>query len=572
MIPDIYNCLIEDLYKFSCFQLICGNDLSKLFFIIRGTKTGDPLSALLFILVIDMACKPMVEAASFQLGLENDRCFNPIPVQAFADDIALTSYNLNVIKDMISASELVMLQAGLEVKTEKCAVFYGRRSGNNWYEGKKDVPPAIIVQAQILPVLSRSVACKYLGKSLTLSGEDCDQIRDFTDTYKSLVDNIKNSELPLSLKCSAFNNLALAKILHHFYNSRISETVLESMEKHLVESVRELFGFYKSTTQLSIFFPREHGGLGIKKISNIYYTTRIAYLVKMLNHNVDKFKFIARRSVKLAMKRRKVSLTDSENNFLGYELNEGFLVCKTSYGCQSDWPDLVRYARKVNVRVKYHNDLAVIYSNGIILNSSQKLQKTLYNLCVKDDIKRAESMSIQGSFFRLTNINAKCSHSIFYNWKVNDDLIKFTMKARLSILPTNFTTYLWNRENNPRCPFGCNHTESIAHLLNGCLNTFGNFYSRRHNRVVEKISELLKECHNRYRIYNEKRSETIFPLLREQLITITNRKPDILGHGFLQAPSCLVICYLLIVIFISSTCNNNGILNIFGRIFGRSPK
>ena len=101
------------------------------------------------------------------------------------------------------------------------------------------------------------------------------------------------------------------------------------------------------------------------------------------------------------------------------------------------------------------------------------------------------------------------------------------MKARLSILPTNFTTYLWNRENNPRCPFGCNHTESIAHLLNGCLNTFGNFYSRRHNRVVEKISELLKECHNRYRIYNEKRSETIFPLLREQLITITNRKPDI---------------------------------------------
>ena len=62
------------------------------------------------------------------------------------------------------------------------------------------------------------------------------------------------------------------------------------MEKHLVDSVRELFGFYESTTQLSIFLPREHGGLGIKKISNVYYTTRIAYLVKMLNHNVDKFK------------------------------------------------------------------------------------------------------------------------------------------------------------------------------------------------------------------------------------------------------------------------------------------
>ena len=114
-------------------------------------------------------------------------------------------------------------------------------------------------------------------------------------------------------------------------------------------------------------------------------------------------------------------------------------------------------------------------------------------------------MSLQGSFYRLTNINAKCSHSIFYNWKDNDDFITFNMKVRLSILTTIFTTYMWNRENNPRCPFGCNYIERMAHLLNGCLNTFQNFYSRRHNHVVEKISELMKECH--------------------RLITITNRKP-----------------------------------------------
>ena len=183
-----------------------------------------------------------------------------------------------------------------------------------------------------------------------------------------------------------------------------------------------------------------------------------------------------------------------------------------------------------------HNDLALICTNAIILNSSQKLQKTWYNLCVKDDIKRAESMSIQGSFFRLTHINAKCSHSIFYNWKVNDDLITFNMKDRLSILSTNFTTYLSNKENDNLCPFGCNHTENMAHLL----NTFGNFYSRRQNCVVERISELLKECHRRYKIYNEKLSETIFPLLREQLITITNLKPHIYAVDELSR-ECLII-------------------------------
>ena len=38
----------------------CGLELSKEFNIIKGTKTGDPLRALLFILVIDRVCKPMV--------------------------------------------------------------------------------------------------------------------------------------------------------------------------------------------------------------------------------------------------------------------------------------------------------------------------------------------------------------------------------------------------------------------------------------------------------------------------------------------------------------------------------
>ena len=37
--------------------------MSKRFHIVRGTKTGDPLSALLFIMVIDRVCKPMVAAA-----------------------------------------------------------------------------------------------------------------------------------------------------------------------------------------------------------------------------------------------------------------------------------------------------------------------------------------------------------------------------------------------------------------------------------------------------------------------------------------------------------------------------
>ena len=90
-IPDIYNCLIEDLYKYSSFKVICGSNLTKIFIIVRGTKTGDPLSALIFILIIERTCRPMVEIAILKLGIRNELRFNPLPVQTFADDIVLSS-------------------------------------------------------------------------------------------------------------------------------------------------------------------------------------------------------------------------------------------------------------------------------------------------------------------------------------------------------------------------------------------------------------------------------------------------------------------------------------------------
>ena len=69
--------------------MICGVQLSKSFNIIRGTKTGDPLSALLFIMVIDRVCKPMVATAISCMAIQNERMVNSIPLQAFADDIVV---------------------------------------------------------------------------------------------------------------------------------------------------------------------------------------------------------------------------------------------------------------------------------------------------------------------------------------------------------------------------------------------------------------------------------------------------------------------------------------------------
>ena len=59
-IPETYCTLIKDIYKHSCFQVIGRAKLSKEFYMIRGTNTGDLLSAIIFIIVIDCIFKPMI--------------------------------------------------------------------------------------------------------------------------------------------------------------------------------------------------------------------------------------------------------------------------------------------------------------------------------------------------------------------------------------------------------------------------------------------------------------------------------------------------------------------------------
>ena len=152
---------------------------------------------------------------------------------------------------------------------------------------------------------------------------------------------------------------------------------------------------------------------------------------------------------------------------------------------------------------------------------------------------------MQGCHLDLGNVHIKSSHSIYYNWKVDDALVIFTIKARLSILPTNFILHLWNRDHSPECPYCHRHTESVAHLLNGC-NEFKKFYSRRHDRIVNKITEFIKENNPRTRISSNLLAETIFPEFKEEIKQIVHRKPDIFILNRIQMQCTIVeitVCY-----------------------------
>ena len=130
----------------------------------------------------------------------------------------------------------------------------------------------------------------------------------------------------------------------------------------------------------------------------------------MLKHDVDeKFSFIARKSLKLDMKKKNATFVGFQRrNFLRYKLDEnGTLNCKKKFGCQSHWVDLVRYTRKIGVNLELRDNKVVALKNGTLVKPAPTLQKALYNYCKNDLLNKANDVSIQGSFFTLQYINRK---------------------------------------------------------------------------------------------------------------------------------------------------------------------
>ena len=78
---------------------------------------------------------------------------NPLPIQGFADDIAIVTNDERSLHEIINVSETIMQRANLHVKASKSDIWYGRRSGNIWCTGQNDKKPNIAIRNKNIKVL-----------------------------------------------------------------------------------------------------------------------------------------------------------------------------------------------------------------------------------------------------------------------------------------------------------------------------------------------------------------------------------------------------------------------------------
>ena len=128
--------------------MLCDEGLSKEFELTVGEKTGDPASPFWFTLDLDKTLRKVVEVSIAEHRIINKPIINqnriaPIPAGGLADDVYSVSLYEHVFQAMVIAFKEGIISTNLMVWSDKCGLFYERRSANRWYKAKRDVQPSV---------------------------------------------------------------------------------------------------------------------------------------------------------------------------------------------------------------------------------------------------------------------------------------------------------------------------------------------------------------------------------------------------------------------------------------------
>ena len=411
-IEETYCKIVLDIYQDSHFEVICDEGLSKEFALKSGCKTGDPASPIFFILNIDKSLHGPMDIALDKLSILDEHYISPILVAGYVADILLISLLENIMMSMVEKLKDNIRNNQLHVRSDKCAIFYECRSGNRWFKAKKDVPPSIEFNDELVPVLQCHGKFVYLGKPLTVAGEFEEHSKEIIEEYSNWLHLISISVAPVSIKIEALEVIALSKIVHHSANTHFNEDQLNELDTLLTKTICSILCLNHSTTVCNCFQPEWKGGLGIRKPSVVYRSMRITHLLAMLNHQEVNIRFVARNSLRLDMEKCGVRRSSEERNFLGFKCNNMSIIetnIKGGFGVASNWSQLNKLAGKLRVSLTFENveveelmdagNVVLLYENGDVIRygSNKALRKKLTLQQLETELSDIKQLKMQGT-------------------------------------------------------------------------------------------------------------------------------------------------------------------------------
>uniref|UniRef100_A0A2S2Q7J7 Retrovirus-related Pol polyprotein from type-1 retrotransposable element R2 n=1 Tax=Sipha flava TaxID=143950 RepID=A0A2S2Q7J7_9HEMI len=265
---------IAHIYDQASTFIQVGKQCSRPLKVSKGVRQGDPLSPLLFNLVIDLGLEALPEDVGFQVGEAR------VNALAFADDVVLVAETPAGLQKAIDRFCARLEETGMGLNPAKCVTLSLVPSGRD--RKVKTVDVRYSFGGSALPTLGVSDLWRYLG--LEFVGG---RLADSTGaTYPSLLDHITSAPMKPQMRLAIARDFLLPKLVHGLVFGNVSAGRLKSLDYHSRRAVRQWLRLPASCPNSYIHAPTSAGGLGIVELRSFIPSLRVRRLEKLGNSDV----------------------------------------------------------------------------------------------------------------------------------------------------------------------------------------------------------------------------------------------------------------------------------------------
>lgn len=225
---------VRNMYQRSETVIRVGNQRSNRIPCNRGVRQGDPLSTILFNMVVDEAITQLNPAIGFTTSSgEVVLCL------AFADDVILVASSRKGLLEQVATLEACLQLGGPELNARKSATLEIMADG----KAKKWVFPFLQVGGKDVRAMGVNDTYKYLGLLTNYVGMKS----NLKEMLKNWLERLKTSPLKPQQRMFLLRVYLVPRLYHQLVLGEISGILLESIDMIIRKSVREWLRLPKDT-------------------------------------------------------------------------------------------------------------------------------------------------------------------------------------------------------------------------------------------------------------------------------------------------------------------------------------
>ena len=244
---------VDYIYKFSKTTLTFNGFSSNLIHPTRGVRQGDPLSSIMFLIVMDYVFEHLPPNFSFS----NNKDFN-CGILAYADDVGLFSNNPIDLQNTLDVFCSTLSKVGLSLNIMKCRSM-------SWLTNKKLKTTAyhkdrsFFVNGQKIESLNIEDEFEYLGVPFTPNG----RVFGTAPFIKNKLNLLRNSLLKPQQKLYLLRNMLLPCSFHRLVLGRLHIGYLKKIDCEIRAFIRGVLHLPHDFPNAAFYASVIDGGLGI---------------------------------------------------------------------------------------------------------------------------------------------------------------------------------------------------------------------------------------------------------------------------------------------------------------------